>query len=167
MDVIGNWHMHFGSTPYDAHTTCAKLRSLFLLYHELFYDHELFTDHELCDARTLKNFTTLPDAALLLHPCDARTLCGELRLLFFYCTVNSFLTMNSLPTVNSVTHALRLRPMWRTHYVWRAPLALFLLHRELFSDRELFTNCELHDSRTNIVFHTYISFTHLYITTIF
>ena len=34
------------------------------------------------------------------------------------------------------------------HYMWRAPLALFLLYYELFSVRELFTNCELHDART-------------------
>ena len=38
--------------------------------------------------------------------CDARTACSKLPLLFFYCTVNSFLTVNSLPTVNSVMHAL-------------------------------------------------------------
>ena len=38
--------------------------------------------------------------------------------------------------------------MWRTHFVWRALLALFLLYRELFSDRELFTDCELCDART-------------------
>ena len=35
-----------------------------------------------------------------------------------------------------------------THYVWQAPLALFLLYRELFSDCELFTDHELHDIRT-------------------
>ena len=80
--------------------------------------------------------------------CDAQTLCGELRSLFFYCTLNSFPTVNSLPTVNSVTHALRLRPMWRTHYVWWAPLNLFLLYHELFSDHELFTNRKFHDART-------------------
>ena len=40
------------------------------------------------------------------------------------------------------------------HYVWQAPLALFLLYRELFSnrklfsDRELFTDRELRDART-------------------
>ena len=34
------------------------------------------------------------------------------------------------------------------HYVWQAPLALFLLYCELFSDRELFTDCELCDART-------------------
>merc|ERR1712081_70038 len=39
--------------------------------------------------------------------CDARTACGNLHSLFFYCTVNSFPTMNSLLTVNSVTHALQ------------------------------------------------------------
>ena len=82
------------------------------------------------------NFTTLPDAASLLRPCDARTLWGELRLLFFYCTMNSFPTVNSLPTVNSMMHTLQLHPMYCTHYVWRAPLALFLLYHELFSDHQ-------------------------------
>ena len=38
--------------------------------------------------------------------------------------------------------------MRRMHYVWRAPLALFLLYRELFSDCELFTDHELRDART-------------------
>ena len=33
-------------------------------------------------------------------------------------------------------------------YVWRALLALFLLYHELFSDHELFTDCDLHDART-------------------
>ena len=37
------------------------------------------------------------------------------------------------------------------HYVWRAPLALFLLYRELFSDHELFTNRELRDARTPLI----------------
>ena len=56
------------------------------------------------------------------------------------------------------------------HYVWRAPLALFLLYNELFSDhelhdtdRELFSDCELftirelHDTCTSVlpqVMHT-------------
>ena len=31
--------------------------------------------------------------------------------------------------------------------MWRAPLALFLLYRELFSGRELFTNQELFTDR--------------------
>ena len=75
--------------------------ALFLLYRELFSDRELFTDRELRDARMQENFTTLPDAALLLHH------------------------------------------MWHTHCVCQAPLALFLLYHELFSDRELFTNLEL------------------------
>ena len=35
------------------------------------------------------------------------------------------------------------------HYVWRAPLALFLLYRELFSDHELFTDRELREARTH------------------
>ena len=69
---------------------------------------ELFTDRELRDARTLKNFTMLPDAASLLHP------------------------------------------LWRTHCVWRAPLALFLLYSELFYDRELFTDLELREARTRV-----------------
>ena len=99
------------------------------------------------------NFTTLPDAASLLHPCDARTSCGGLRLLFFYRTVNSFLTMNSLLTVNSMVHTLWLCLIWHTHYVWRPPLFLFLSYRELFSDRELFTNCELHDAHTSALPH--------------
>ena len=40
------------------------------------------------------------------------------------------------------------------HYVWQAPLAVFLLYRELFSDsklfsdRELFTDHELYDAHT-------------------
>ena len=50
------------------HSVWGALLALFLLYRELFSDHELFTDCELRDARTLKNFTMLPDAALLLHP---------------------------------------------------------------------------------------------------
>ena len=62
--------------------------------------------------------------------------------------MNSSLTVNTLPTVNSVTHAHQLRPMSCTHYVWPAPLALFLLYHELFSDRELFTDRELCDTRT-------------------
>ena len=52
------------------------------------------------------NFTTLPDTASLLHPCNACTWWGELCSLFFYCNVNSFPTVNSLPTMNSMTHAL-------------------------------------------------------------
>ena len=32
--------------------------------------------------------------------------------------------------------------------MWQAPLTLFLLNRVLFSDRELFTDCELCDART-------------------
>ena len=87
------------------------LLALFLLYHELFYNHELFTDQELCVAHTLKNLTTLPDAALLLHP------------------------------------------MQHTHFVWQAPLALFLLYRELFSDHELFTDLELCDACTSALPH--------------
>ena len=65
--------------------------------------------------------------------------------------------MNSLLTVNSVMHALWLHPMYCMHYVWQAPLALFLLYRELFSDHELFTDRELHEA------HTYNSFTHIYL----
>ena len=42
--------------------------ALFLLYRELLTDRELFTDRELREARTLEYFTTLPDAASLLHP---------------------------------------------------------------------------------------------------
>ena len=67
------------------------LLTLFLLYHELFSDHELFTNRELRDTCTIKYFSA----------------CGELRLLFFYYTLNSFPTVNSLPTVNSVTNALQ------------------------------------------------------------
>ena len=71
-------------------------------------------------------------------PYDARTTCGELRWLFFYCTVNSFWAKNSLLTVNSVTHALQLCPIWCMHYVWRAPLTLFGLYCEPFSNHELY-----------------------------
>ena len=39
-------------------------------------------------------------------PCDAHTACGELRSLFFFCTVNSFLIINSLPTLSSMKHTL-------------------------------------------------------------
>merc|ERR1712081_136413 len=38
--------------------------------------------------------------------------------------------------------------MWCTHSVWQAPLALFLLYCELFSDCEHFTDHELRDART-------------------
>ena len=92
--------------------------------------------------------------------CDARTSCGELRSLFFCCTVNSFPTVYSLLTVNSVTHTL-----WKTspHYLTQLRCCtlcdartscgelrslFFLLYRELFSDRELFTDCELREART-------------------
>ena len=42
--------------------------------------------------------------------------------------------------------ALLLHPMWRTHSVWLAMLTFFLLYRELFSNREPFTDCELRDT---------------------
>ena len=35
--------------------------------------------------------------------------------------------------------------------MWRAPLALFLLSRELFSDPELFTDRELRDAHTPLI----------------
>merc|ERR1712081_62011 len=73
--------------------------ALFLLYCELFSVCELFTNREL-------HFGSAQ--------CDARTTCGKLHLLFFYCAVNSFPTVNSLPTVNSVMHAFRLCPMKHT-----------------------------------------------------
>ena len=66
-------------------------------------------------------------------PYNAGTLFGELRLLFFYCTVRYF------PTMNSVMHALRVA----------TSACSFLLYRELFSDRELFTNHELCDAHTS------------------
>ena len=62
-----------------------------------------------------------------------------------------------------VVHAHPLRPVWRTHCVWRAPLALFLLYRELFSDRELFNDRELREARTKIVLNTCDSFSHIYL----
>ena len=62
---------------------------------------KLFSDYELPEAGTLEYFTTLPDAASLLHP------------------------------------------MWCMHFVWWALLALFPLYCKLFSDHEVFTNCEL------------------------
>ena len=81
-----------------------------------------YVTHELCVASSARSFSIVP--------------------------WNFFPTVNFLPTVNSVTHALQLRPMWCTHYVWRAPLAIFLLYHELFSDCELFTDHELHDAHT-------------------
>ena len=68
------------------HFMWRALLALFLLYRELFSNRDLSTNYELCGARTLKNFTTLPDAASLLHP------------------------------------------MWHTHFMWWALLALFLLY---------------------------------------
>ena len=101
--------------------------ALFPFFCEIFSNLELFSDRELHDART-------PLALFLLY-CE----------LFSDCDL--FSDREFLPTVNCVTHTLRLRPVWRTHYVWQAPLALFLLYHELFSDRELFTDRELCDAR--------------------
>ena len=92
--------------------------------------------------------------------CDACTMCGKLRLLFFYSAVNPFPTVNSLLTMNSVNHTL-----WDTspHYLMQlccctlcyAPTTcgefsslFFLLYCELLSDRELFTNHELQEAST-------------------
>ena len=73
-------------------------------------------------------------------PCDACTTCGELCWLFFFITLNSFPTGNSYLTVNFLRQALWLCPVWCTHYVWWALLALFLLYCELFSDHELLSD---------------------------
>ena len=67
--------------------------------------------------------------------CDAGTMCGTLRLLFFYCTSNSFLP------VNSVMHALWFGYMWCMHYTRFAPLALFLLYSKLSFNHELGDTC--------------------------
>ena len=42
--------------------------------------------------------------------------------------------------------------------MWQAPLTLFLLYRELFSDSELFTDHELREARTPRYFTTLPSF---------
>ena len=55
----------------------------------------------------LKLFVTSPRYLTQLRCCTlggARTECGSLCSLFFYCTMNAFPTVNSLPTMNSVTH---------------------------------------------------------------
>ena len=49
----------------------------------------------------------------------------------------------TLPDTASLLHHIS-----RTHCVWRAPLTLFLLYCELFSDSELLTDREIHDART-------------------
>ena len=110
-------------TPCDARTLCGELRSLF------FY----------CTVTSFLPVNSFPSVKSMLH---------TLHLLFFYCTVNSFPTVNSFLTVNSMKHTLWPSPMWQTHYMWWAPLSLFLLYCELFSNRELFTNHELCDART-------------------
>ena len=146
------------------HYVWQAMPTLFLLYHELFSDRELFTDHEFHDTCTsapphvthalrvasyARSFSIVlwtlfwtiyrPWIPWHMHfrsaQCNACTTCGELRLLSFYCTVNSFPSVNSLPTVNSMTHALWLRPIWRMHYVWQALHAIFILYHELFSNR--------------------------------
>ena len=70
---------------------------------------------------------------------------GKLHSLFYYCTVNSFPIVNSLPTMSSMIHILQLCPVWCTHCVWWALLALFLLSSELFSNHELFIDHALHE----------------------
>ena len=147
--------------------------ALFLLYHELFFDCELHEKHTLAlppvmHALGVASFAcsfcivpwTLfwpwtffrPWTLWRMHfgstPCDACTTCGELCCLFFFISLNSFPTGNSYLMVNSLRQALWLCPVWRTHYVWWALLALFLLYHELFSVCELFTNHELCDART-------------------
>ena len=85
------------------HYVWRALLALILLYRELFSDCELFTDRELCDTRTLA-----PP-----HVTHALLVASS---------------VNSFPTVNSMTYALWLRPVGCMHFVWRAPLALFLLY---------------------------------------
>ena len=41
-----------------------------------------------------------------LHHVTWQTVCGSLRSLFFFCTVNSYTTINYLPTMNSMRHPL-------------------------------------------------------------
>ena len=41
-----------------------------------------------------------------LHHVTWQTVCGSIRLLFFFCTVNSYTTINYLPTMNSMRHPL-------------------------------------------------------------
>ena len=115
--------------------------ALFLLY------RELFTDRDLREARTLEYFTTLPDAASLLHhmwcthcvwraPLTLFLLYRELfsnRDLFTDCELRGARTLKNFTTLPDA--ASLLHPMWHTHFVWRAPLPLFLLYHELFSDR--------------------------------
>ena len=65
------------------------------------------------------------------------------------CKTPPILHFTTLPGAASLLH-----PIWRTHFVWRAPPALFLLYcdlfsdHDLFSDPELFTDRELRDART-------------------
>ena len=52
------------------------------------------------------------------------------------CDTRTLEKLKTLPDTASLLH-----PMWCTHFVWRAPLALFLLYRKLFSDHELHEAC--------------------------
>ena len=101
--------------------------------------------------------TTLPDAALLLHPmwCMHCMWQAPLTLFLLY---HKLFSDHELFTDHD-THALEyftilpdaallLHPMWCMHFMWQAPLALFLLYRELFSNCELFTDRELLDTNT-------------------
>ena len=154
------WRMHF---------MWRALLALYLLYHELFSNRELFTI-ELCDACTLKSFTMLPDAALLLHPMWHTHFVWRDMLLFLYCTVNSFPTANSLPTVNSVTHTLwKNSPCYLTQLCCCTQCDAHTLCGELCS-LFFYCYCTVNSVMTvnsvkhtlNIVLHTCESFTLIY-----
>ena len=82
----------------DAHTSCGLPSFPFLLYGELlFLTMKYLTNSELSDALTLPNFTTLTEAASLLH-CKECTHCMLLAMLAvspLYCEHFRVLTVNS------------------------------------------------------------------------
>ena len=85
---------------------------------------EIFTNRELREARTLEYFTTLPDAALLLHP-GWRTQCVWLAMLAFFLVYSELFSNCELFTnhelsdactsaLPNVTYALRFASSART-----------------------------------------------------
>ena len=95
--------------------------------------------------------------------CDTHTLIGKLRLLFFYCTMNSFPTVNSLPTMNSMMHALwKTSPRYLTQLCCCTLCDACTLFGELFS---LFFFCTMNSFPTvNSVMHTLKKFSPCYLT---
>ena len=126
--LLTSWCKHLIYALCDTCTGCGKLRSLFFYctVNSFLTLNSLPTmnsmTYALCVVSSALSFSIVLWTLFRLWtlyqpwtpwrlrfgsaPCNARTTCGELRLLFFYFTVNSFPTMNSSPTENSVTHAL-------------------------------------------------------------